>query len=149
MLVAKISTILCTLATLLLASALADQSQIKAHHLPSIRDDLNRRILSQDLAQQADHRRSAANIADKQTPQTQPAENRLEVAEIRSNDQAWLGKRAPKLSLVDSASEGVSHVERFSAVTRSAAPKVLGVNVYLVIVWLALLYLMYRTGSLI
>ncbi|CAN8102243.1 unnamed protein product [Discula destructiva] len=32
-------------------------------------------------------------------------------------------------------------------VVRSAAPKVLGVSVYLIIAWLVLMYLMYRTGS--
>lgn len=34
-----------------------------------------------------------------------------------------------------------------SLVLRSAAPKVLGINIYLIIAWLALMYLMYRTGS--
>lgn len=34
-----------------------------------------------------------------------------------------------------------------SLVLRSAAPKVFGINIYLIIAWLALMYLMYRTGS--
>lgn len=38
-------------------------------------------------------------------------------------------------------------LHKASLVLRSAAPKVFGVSVYLIIAWLALMYLMYRTGS--
>lgn len=35
-----------------------------------------------------------------------------------------------------------------SLVLRSAAPKVFGINIYLIIAWLVFMYLMYRTGSI-
>lgn len=38
--------------------------------------------------------------------------------------------------------------ERSSTVMTSAAPTVFGINIYLVILWLVLLYLMFRTGSM-
>lgn len=37
---------------------------------------------------------------------------------------------------------------RTSLVLRSAAPKVFGINIYLIIAWLVFMYLMYRTGSI-
>ncbi|KAF3766942.1 hypothetical protein M406DRAFT_350335 [Cryphonectria parasitica EP155] len=40
------------------------------------------------------------------------------------------------------------HHQRSAPVATSAAPKVLGINIYVMIAWLGLLYLMYRTGSM-
>lgn len=45
-------------------------------------------------------------------------------------------------------STAARHVARAASPAASAAPKVFGINIYLVIIYLALLYLMYRTGSL-
>lgn len=39
-------------------------------------------------------------------------------------------------------------LDRTSLVLRSAAPKVFGINIYLIIAWLVFMYLMYRTGSI-
>lgn len=49
----------------------------------------------------------------------------------------------------DDDNEGATHsIARRAAPATSDAPKVFGINLYLVIVYLALLYLMFRTGSL-
>lgn len=50
---------------------------------------------------------------------------------------------------VTAAAEGQNaELGRTSLVLRSAAPKVFGINIYLIIAWLVFMYLMYRTGSL-
>lgn len=57
-------------------------------------------------------------------------------------------------TLEDHVARGINDVnlmsihERSSTVMTSAAPTVFGINIYLVIMWLVLLYLMFRTGSI-
>ncbi|KAJ4385578.1 hypothetical protein N0V93_010007 [Gnomoniopsis smithogilvyi] len=75
------------------------------------------------------------------------AEKRWEQAHIE-RDQAWtmhLERDATLTIQVDEEQDG--DLTKRSLVMRSAAPKVFGINIYLIIAWLALMYLMYRTGS--
>lgn len=60
----------------------------------------------------------------------------------KSNHESTLVQREPDFG-------GVHWHERSSSpVMTSAAPTVFGINIYLIIAWLVLLYLMFRTGSI-
>lgn len=73
----------------------------------------------------------------------------IERDHIADKDQAWttrLEREATSGSPATEKQNGES--DKSSLVLRSAAPKVFGISIYLVIAWLALMYLMYRTGSI-
>lgn len=62
------------------------------------------------------------------------------------------GKHQPLLSVEREAApapaEAGQNLDYPTLVVRSAAPKVLGINIFLIIAWLVFMYLMYRTGSI-
>ncbi|KAJ4424044.1 hypothetical protein N0V82_001291 [Gnomoniopsis sp. IMI 355080] len=86
------------------------------------------------------------------------AEKRWEKAHVERDGiaerdgQAWttvhLERGAEPVSSIPVAEEQHDGgLTKSSLVLRSAAPKVFGISIYLIIAWLALMYLMYRTGS--
>lgn len=75
-------------------------------------------------------------------------ESQIRRDHITGRDQAspiHLGRDASAKMLVVEEQNG--DLTKSSLVLRSAAPKVFGISIYLIIAWLALMYLMYRTGS--
>lgn len=57
-------------------------------------------------------------------------------------------RHAAPLAPAPAPAELGQNLEYRTVVVRSAAPKILGVNMFLIIAWLVFVYLMYRTGSI-
>lgn len=90
-------------------------------------------------------KRAAGRIEDAAatSPREQARSGREPIAD-RSQASTALMDREENLT----AEEENGEPARTSLVLRSAAPKLFGINIYLIIAWLVFMYLMYRTGSI-
>lgn len=91
--------------------------------------------------------RLAAHHASNPQPASPTAlETRADTVQVQHSAVDATQQRLRIQGLVD-REPALQHPDSPTLVSRSAAPKVLGLNICLIIAWLALIYLMYRTGS--
>lgn len=126
-----------------------NREHVQRGGLPNIDDSLLKlmaRVVSGTTGAQASvDTRAAGHIADAaaKSPREQAHSGRDLLAD-RSQASTILLEREDVMA----AEEQNAELGRTSLVLRSAAPKVFGINIYLIIAWLVFMYLMYRTGSL-
>lgn len=133
-------------------------SWLKAQRTEDARPRFEARLATADISPDNVAPRGALSTADT-TPVETRRENDLKAHLERTGaDGIPLQTRTQQAMLMNAERENDSgrrragpdddaNIDGSAFVKRSAAPKVFGVNIFLIMAWLALIYLMYRTGS--